>query len=68
MPNFHLFRLQFYVLENSLELYARDMLLLSVLLEPPEKMGLQGEGGHSLTHSLTHTHTLTHSLTHSLTH
>lgn len=34
---------QFYILENALELYARDMLFLSLSLETPKRMGLQGE-------------------------
>lgn len=35
---------QFYILENALELYARDMLFLSLSLETPKRMGLQGNG------------------------
>lgn len=34
---------QFYILENALELYARDMLFLSLSLETPKRMGLQGK-------------------------
>ena len=34
---------QFYVLENNLELYARFMLLLGVVLKSPDRMGLQGK-------------------------
>ncbi|XP_069919749.1 dynein axonemal assembly factor 3 isoform X3 [Oryctolagus cuniculus] len=34
-------RLNFYVLENNLEAVARHMLLFSLALEEPEKMGLQ---------------------------
>ncbi|RUS81999.1 hypothetical protein EGW08_010226 [Elysia chlorotica] len=34
-------KLKFYVVENSLELYVRDMLLMMVALEKPNKMGLQ---------------------------
>ncbi|ESP05132.1 hypothetical protein LOTGIDRAFT_227827 [Lottia gigantea] len=34
-------KLHFYVLETSLELYARDMLLLNIALEPQNRMGLQ---------------------------
>ncbi|GFR75682.1 dynein assembly factor 3, axonemal-like [Elysia marginata] len=34
-------KLKFYVVENSLELYIRDMLLMMVALEKPNKMGLQ---------------------------
>lgn len=39
----YLFPPQFYVLENALELYARDMLFLALSLETPQRMGLQGE-------------------------
>lgn len=35
--------LQFYVLENNLEAVARHMLIFSLALEEPEKMGLQGQ-------------------------
>ena len=35
--------LQIYVVENSLEIYARHLLLLSVALEPKERLGLQGK-------------------------
>lgn len=34
---------QFYVLENNLEAVARHILIFSLALEEPEKMGLQGE-------------------------
>jgi hypothetical protein len=34
---------QFYVLENNLEAVARHMLIFSLALEEPEKMGLQGQ-------------------------
>lgn len=34
-------KLKFYVVENSLELYVRDILLMMVALEKPDKMGLQ---------------------------
>lgn len=34
---------QFYVLENNLEAVARHMLIFSLALEDPEKMGLQGQ-------------------------
>nr|XP_022322962.1 dynein assembly factor 3, axonemal-like [Crassostrea virginica] len=34
-------KLHFYVLENALELYARDMLFLALSLETPQRMGLQ---------------------------
>jgi hypothetical protein len=34
---------QFYVLENNLETVARHMLIFSLALEEPEKMGLQGQ-------------------------
>lgn len=37
------FLFQFYVYENNLELYARDMLLMNIALEPQSSMGLQGE-------------------------
>lgn len=45
---------QFYVLENNLEAVARQMLIFSLALEDPEKMGLQGQclGGHGAQHSL----------------
>ena len=35
--------LQIYVVENSLEIYARHLLLLSIALEPKERLGLQGK-------------------------
>ncbi|XP_053385184.1 LOW QUALITY PROTEIN: dynein axonemal assembly factor 3-like [Mercenaria mercenaria] len=34
-------KLNFYILENNLELYARDMLFLTIALEPQYRMGLQ---------------------------
>lgn len=34
-------KLHFYILENSLEIYARDMLFLTIALEPQNRMGLQ---------------------------
>lgn len=34
-------KFHFYILENALELYARDMLFLSLSLETPKRMGLQ---------------------------
>lgn len=34
---------QFYVLENNLEAVARHVLIFSLALEEPEKMGLQGQ-------------------------
>lgn len=34
---------QFYVLENNMEAVARHMLIFSLALEDPEKMGLQGQ-------------------------
>lgn len=34
-------KLHFYVLEGNLELYARDMLFLTIALEPQTRMGLQ---------------------------
>ena len=34
---------QFYVLDTQLELYARCLLLMTVALEHPSRMGLQGE-------------------------
>ncbi|XP_048730996.1 dynein axonemal assembly factor 3-like [Ostrea edulis] len=34
-------KLHFYILENALELYARDMLFLALSLETPKRMGLQ---------------------------
>ena len=38
---FHFF-LQFYIAENNLETLARQMLFLSLALEPKESLGLQG--------------------------
>ena len=35
--------LQFYILENNLELYARAILFLTIALEPQNRMGLQGK-------------------------
>ena len=35
--------LQIYVVENNLEIYGRDLLLLSIALEPKDRLGLQGE-------------------------
>ena len=35
---------QFTILEGNLELYARDLLFLTVALEPQARMGLQGTG------------------------
>ncbi|XP_057567260.1 dynein axonemal assembly factor 3-like [Hippopotamus amphibius kiboko] len=37
-------RFHFYVLENNLEAVARHMLIFSLALEDPKKMGLQGKG------------------------
>ena len=37
------FFFQFYILENNLEIYARDMLFLTIALEPQSRMGLQGK-------------------------
>ncbi|XP_006814135.1 dynein axonemal assembly factor 3-like [Saccoglossus kowalevskii] len=34
-------KINFYVIENSLEIYARHMLLLNIALESPQKMGFQ---------------------------
>ncbi|KAK6190478.1 hypothetical protein SNE40_002340 [Patella caerulea] len=34
-------KLHFYVIESALEVYARDMLLLNITLEPQNRMGLQ---------------------------
>jgi dynein assembly factor 3 len=34
-------KINFYVIESSLELYARDMLFLNLMLEPQQKFGLQ---------------------------
>lgn len=34
-------KLHFYILENNLEIYARDMLFLTIALEPQTRMGLQ---------------------------
>lgn len=40
---FFLFFLQFYIFENALELYVRDMLFLFLSLEILKRMGLQGK-------------------------
>ena len=37
------FLLQIFVVENNLEIYARDFLLLSIAFEPKERLGLQGQ-------------------------
>ena len=37
------FLLQIFVVENNLEIYARDFLLLSIAFEPKERLGLQGK-------------------------
>lgn len=45
-PNLFLYQLftqQICVVENNLEIYARHLLLLSIALEPKERLGLQGE-------------------------
>ena len=34
--------LQFYVAEGCLEVFARHMLFLALLFEPPDELGLQG--------------------------
>lgn len=34
-------KINFYVQENNLELYARTLLLMTIALEPPSRMGLQ---------------------------
>ncbi|XP_074076111.1 dynein axonemal assembly factor 3 [Macrotis lagotis] len=40
-PRWPLRKLNFFVLENNLEAVARQILLLNLAFEPPEKMGLQ---------------------------
>ncbi|XP_072463710.1 dynein axonemal assembly factor 3 isoform X2 [Notamacropus eugenii] len=40
-PRWPLRRLNFFVLENNLEAVARQILILNLAFEPPEKMGLQ---------------------------
>lgn len=37
--------LQLWVMENSMEVVARQLLLLYVSLSPPESVGMQGECG-----------------------
>lgn len=34
---------QIFVVENNLEIYARDFLLLSIAFEPKDRLGLQGQ-------------------------
>ena len=36
------FLLQIFVVDNNLEIYARDFLLLSIAFESKERLGLQG--------------------------
>lgn len=33
---------QFYIIETQCELYCRDLLFMSLFMEPPNRMGLQG--------------------------
>ncbi|CAM4618528.1 unnamed protein product [Lepidochelys kempii] len=40
-------RINFYIVENNLEALGRQLLFLSLALESPEKLGLQGKG-HSI--------------------